>query len=275
MGMSWAEHTVEIEAPIEISFDAIVDYESFPGWQGAVDSVDVLSQTKDGLGEDVHLFVDAKVRKIDYVLRYSYDRPTEIRWDFVEGNGMRDVDGVYTFEELGPSRTRATYKLGADPEIPVPGMVARRVHKQLVQRSVEDLKHEAERRYAAEGAEPGVADEEADETEDKKEGWAPEPSPYEAAGAGQSGADWEPKARREPPSSRPAGGRTAIPSLSELPGELLSRADALRKNPVTESKELAESAVRAGRSLTSLALELGKEAADRVDRALSGRSGRR
>ena len=30
MGMSWAEHSVEIEAPIEVCFDAIVDYESFP-----------------------------------------------------------------------------------------------------------------------------------------------------------------------------------------------------------------------------------------------------
>jgi hypothetical protein len=145
--MSWAEHSVEIEAPIETSFDAIVDYESFPRWQDAVDSVEVASRTADGLGEDVHLFVDAKVRKIDYVLRYSYTRPTEIRWDFVEGNGMRDVDGVYTLESLGPDRTRATYKLGADPEIPVPGMILRRTHRQLVKRSVEDLKTEAERRH--------------------------------------------------------------------------------------------------------------------------------
>lgn len=157
MGMSWAEHSVEIEAPVETSFDAIVDYESFPGWQDAVDSVEVLSRTKDGLGEQVRLFVDAKVRKIDYVLRYRYRRPTRIEWDFVEGNGMRNVDGVYTLEELGPERSRATYKLGADPEIPVPGMVLRRTHKGLVKRSVEDLKREAERRFArAAPAGPGV-----------------------------------------------------------------------------------------------------------------------
>src|SRR5688572_1522613 len=149
MGMNWAEHSTEIDAPIETSFDAIVDYESFPGWQDAVDSVEVLSRTGDGLGENVKLFVDAKVKKINYTLRYSYDRPTEIRWDFVEGNGMRDVDGVYTLESLGPERTRATYKLGADPEVPVPGMVLRRTHKALVKRSVEDLKAEAERRHAA------------------------------------------------------------------------------------------------------------------------------
>src|SRR5512134_3268811 len=112
MGMSWAEHSVEIDAPIEIAFDAIVDYESFPGWQNAVDRVEVIDHTSEGIGQTVKLFVDAKVRKIDYVLRYSYERPTRIEWDFVEGNGMRALDGVYSLEELGPDRTRATYKLG-------------------------------------------------------------------------------------------------------------------------------------------------------------------
>ena len=101
MGMSWAEHTEEIDAPIDVCFDAIVDYESFPGWQGAVDSVKVTSRTKDGLGEDVHLFVDAKVRKIDYVLRYRYDRPTEIRWDFV------DVAHPVALDEVPPDLGRA------------------------------------------------------------------------------------------------------------------------------------------------------------------------
>ena len=28
MGMSWAEQSLEVEAPIEVAFDAIVDYES-------------------------------------------------------------------------------------------------------------------------------------------------------------------------------------------------------------------------------------------------------
>ena len=109
----------------------------------------MIDRTPDGLGQDVRLFVDAKIRKIDYVLRYSYTRPTEIRWDFVEGNGMRDVDGVYTLESLGPERTRATYNLGADPELPVPGIILRRTHKQLVKRSVQDLRDEAERRHSA------------------------------------------------------------------------------------------------------------------------------
>lgn len=216
MGMNWAEHTTEIDAPIETSFDAIVDYESFPGWQDAVDSIEVLSRTAEGLGQDVRLFVDAKVRKIDYTLRYSYTRPTEIRWDFVEGNGMRDVDGVYTLESLGPDRTRATYKLGADPEIPVPGIVLRRTHKALVKRSVEDLKREAERRHAAGEAPvapapaapaPAAQEEPAlpENPPEQPEYEAP-PAPAAAETSQEPAGDWAPKAERDPPAPEPAGG---------------------------------------------------------------------
>lgn len=241
MGMNWAEHTTEIEAPIETSFETIVDYESFPGWQDAVDSVEVLSRTKDGLGENVRLFVDAKVRKIDYQLRYSYARPTEIRWEFVDGNGMGDMDGVYTLESLGPARTRATYKLGADPEIPVPGMVLRRTHKTLVKRSVEDLKAEAERRHAA-GPREAAAEPEAA---------APEAAAPETGTAAPGGRDeeWAPKAEREPPAPTPSGGSSSKPgSLSEVPGALASK----------------------GISIAGGALRAGRGVAGRIDRLLSG-----
>jgi hypothetical protein len=158
-GLNWAEHTVEIEAPIETCFAAIVDYESFPEWQRAVVDTEVLDRHKDGLGKRVNLVVDAKVRKVDYTLDYRYQRPTLIEWDFVEGNGINDADGSYRFEDLGAGRTRATYKFGLEVGIPLPGPVARRAHKQTLKGSVEDLKTEAERR--AQAAKP-----EKDETYD-------------------------------------------------------------------------------------------------------------
>lgn len=239
MGMSWAEHTLEIEAPVDTCFEAITDYESFPSWQNAVDSVEVLDRTRDGIGRRVKLFVDAKVRKIDYVLDYSYERPHRIEWDFVEGNGMRDVDGAYTLEEAGPNRTRATYKLGADPEIPVPGPVARRVHKQLVKRSVEDLKREAERRRGEAGVPP------------KR----------------QRARDWRPRAARDP-GAPPGGGEPpepepALAAVTSLPGAVIGRAMGLARGA-------AETALEFGRGAAETALEVGRDVADRVDRRLSG-----
>jgi uncharacterized membrane protein len=149
MGLNWAEHTVEIAAPIKTCFDAITDYETFPTWQSAVVDTEVLDWDDQGRGKRVRLFVDAKVRKVDYTLDYRYDAPGRIEWDFVEGNGINDADGQYLFEDLGGDRTRATYKLGLEVGIPLPGPVARRAHKSTLKASVEDLKREAERRAAS------------------------------------------------------------------------------------------------------------------------------
>ena len=153
MGMNWAEHSVEIEAPIETCFEAIVDYESFPSWQNAIDSIAVKTRTPDGLGEDVQLFVDAKVRKIDYTLRYRYARPTASvglrHRQRDEGHGR-----LLRLHRAGARRTRARYNLGADADLPIPGIVVRRTHRSLVKRSVEDLKREAERRFAVAGSAP-------------------------------------------------------------------------------------------------------------------------
>ena len=149
MGLNWAEHTVEIDAPIETCFAAIIDYETFPTWQGAVVDTEVLDWDSKGRGQRVRLFIDAKVRKVDYTLDYSYDQPTRIEWDFVEGNGINDADGHYLFEDLGNDRTRATYKLGLEVGIPLPGPVARRAHRSTLKGSVDDLKREAERRAAS------------------------------------------------------------------------------------------------------------------------------
>lgn len=282
MGMSWAEHSLEVEAPIEVAFDAIVDYESFPRWQNAVERIEVIDHTSEGLGQTVRLYVDAKIRKIDYTLRYRYERPARIEWDFVEGNGMRDVDGVYTFEDLGGGRCRATYKLGADPEVPVPGFVLRRTHKQLVQRSVEDLKREAERRAAeAPTPEPAAAPAPPE----------PEPAPAQpepGAAAAPAAEPWVPMAarvRRQTVPPRRAAATPPPPPPSRGEGGADPRAGApegLRASPPGGPEELADraaeaaaQAVRMGRDVADAALrtgmEVGRHLVERIDRKLAGR----
>jgi len=292
MGMSWAEHSLEVDAPIEVAFDAIVDYESFPRWQNAVDRTEVIDHTPEGIGQTVRLYVDAKIRKIDYTLRYRYERPARIEWDFVEGNGMRDLDGVYSFEDLGGGRCRATYKLGADPEIPVPGFVLKRTHKQLVQRSVEDLKREAERR-AAEAPQPGsVPPPQAapvtpppeavppgaapgppaspPEPEPEPAGAPPPPEPEPATAA--SAGSWVPMAvrvRREaappprpsagpaPPPTSPRSAPPPPPSSAER-DPLADGAEGAGASPQGGPEELADRAAEAA----AQAVRIGRDVAD-------------
>ena len=109
---------------------------------------EVVERGPDGLGKIVELEVDAKVRKVTYRLRYHYDPPHRLWWDFVEGDGVSYIDGEYLFEPDGDG-TRATYRLGVDAGVPIPGFIAKRLNQGVMGRSVRDLKAEAEARYLA------------------------------------------------------------------------------------------------------------------------------
>jgi uncharacterized protein YndB with AHSA1/START domain len=224
MGLNWAEHTVEIDAPIETCFAAIIDYETFPKWQGAVVDTEVLDWDSKGRGKRVRLFIDAKVRKVDYTLDYSYDEPTLIEWDFVEGNGINGADGHYTFEDLGGDRTRATYKLGLEVGIPLPGPVARRAHKTTLKGSVDDLKKEAERRAAsARQASNGNKAEPPKEPEPQAE--SPESAAREAKLAEKAGVKPPPRRPAPPPiETEDWAANDGSTNLIELPVRVAGRA---------------------------------------------------
>ena len=124
-------------------FDALVDYESFPDWQRAVKSCEVLTRDRRGRGKEVAFEVDAKVRSISYTLDYSYEEPHLISWRYVEGD-MRDVDGEFVFEDQGDGTTLATYALRLDPGLPLPGRMVNMLSEQVMQGSMEDLKQRVE-----------------------------------------------------------------------------------------------------------------------------------
>ena len=108
MGLNWAEHTVEIDAPIETCFEAIIDYETFPKWQSAVVDTEVLDWDSKGRGKRVRLFIDAKVRKVDYTLDYSYDEPERIELGLRRGERhqrrRRRITCSRTSVAIGPAR---------------------------------------------------------------------------------------------------------------------------------------------------------------------------
>ena len=260
MGLNWAEHTVEIAAPIKTCFDAITDYETFPKWQSAVVDTEVLDWDDQGRGKRVRLVVDAKVRKVDYTLDYRYDEPTRIEWDFVEGNGINDADGHYLFEDLGQDRTRATYKFGLEVGIPLPGPVARRAHKSTLKGSVEDLKREAERRVASAPAarpEPPPAETPAEDSSAERE----------ARLAEQVGIKRHERPSPPPPPPEPTEdwGSDGSHSVGELPGLLVGEAASIGRrvagDGVKTARDLSEGAASAGIGAARRAAKAGRELA--------------
>jgi hypothetical protein len=136
-------HSLLIEAEPAVCFDEITSYETFPEWQAAVKEVDVLSRDSAGRGRDVRFVIDAKVRVVSYTLRYSYERPHLVTWDYLDGD-VRSVDGDYVFEDQGDGTTLATYSLEINPGVWLPGPVKKLLTEQVMKRSVEDLKRRVE-----------------------------------------------------------------------------------------------------------------------------------
>ena len=91
--------------------------------------------------------IDAMVRHVSYTLKYSYEEPGRIWWEMAAGD-VAGVEGEYLLEPEDDGGTLATYRLGIDPGVPVPGLIARRLTKGVMRRSVTDLRDEIERRAA-------------------------------------------------------------------------------------------------------------------------------
>ena len=132
-----------IEASPQACFDAITDYETFPDWQAAVESVEVVSRWPDGLGREVAFRVDARVKTIAYRLEYSYEPPHCVTWEYLGGD-VKDIDGSFEFEDQGDGQTLAIYSVLLDAGVWLPGPVARVLNGQVMKRSVEDLKRRVE-----------------------------------------------------------------------------------------------------------------------------------
>jgi uncharacterized membrane protein len=147
MGNIKGDRSVEIDAPIERCYEIAADIENAPDWQGSLKDVEVLERDGERRPLVVETESDAKVKTVRARLRFSYDPPTGIRWVQEKGD-TKSLTGSWRFEDLGASRTRATYALEADPGRML-GMLLRgpaetKVRDFLVGNAAEGLKEKAE-----------------------------------------------------------------------------------------------------------------------------------
>lgn len=143
MARKRAERQIVIAGTPQRCFDEIVDYESFPEWQGAVRACKVVRRDKNGLAERVEFEIDAKLKTVRYTLDYSYEKPHLVKWRYVEGD-VRDVDGELVLEERGDGETLATYALRIDPGVWLPGRVSDMLSGTVMHGALEDLKKRVE-----------------------------------------------------------------------------------------------------------------------------------
>jgi hypothetical protein len=91
----------------------------------------------------VEFEIDAKLKRVRYVLRYSYEPPGWIGWEYVEGD-VEDVGGEFVLEQADDGVTLATYRLTLDAGVWLPGPVKKVLRDQVMKGAVDDLKRRVE-----------------------------------------------------------------------------------------------------------------------------------
>jgi uncharacterized membrane protein len=132
--------TLEIDAPAEALYDVAADIASYPEWATGVKEVEVLESTPDGQVERARFVLEGFVREIEYVLRYTHDRPNRLSWVAEEDSkDVRMLEGSYTFSPVDGA-TEVVYALRVEPNFTLPGFLRRQAEKQIVTTALRGLR---------------------------------------------------------------------------------------------------------------------------------------
>ena len=136
--------TAEIDASPQQCFDALIDFERLPEWQGAVREARVLERDEAGRGSVVEYVVDARVKTVRYRLRQIYEEPARLASEYLGGD-FRDFAGEWRFGASGGG-THAELELRIDPGRFVPGPLRAAIADAVMRRALRDLKAYVESR---------------------------------------------------------------------------------------------------------------------------------
>jgi uncharacterized membrane protein len=132
-----------VNAPVDKIIDALTSFETFPEWQGAVLECEVLERDAEGRGSRIRMKVDAKIRKVEYIVRYTYDLPNGFSWEQESGD-LKENTGVYRFTPREDGGTDVTVDIVAEVGFFVPGPMKNLIRDQSLKNAMRELKKRVE-----------------------------------------------------------------------------------------------------------------------------------
>ena len=132
--------TLEIDAPPEELYDVAADVAAYPEWASGVKEVEVLSTDGDGKVDRARFVLEGFVKEIEYVLKYTHDRPHVLSWVAEESDDLEMLEGSYQFEPAEQGATEVVYTLSVEPNFIIPGFIKRQAEKQIVTTALRGLR---------------------------------------------------------------------------------------------------------------------------------------
>lgn len=103
-----------LDAPIDRCWTVVEDVPSAPEWQNGLVKMDVIERDDQGRALVCDAVSDAKLRKVQTRVRFTYEAPTRLAWSMIDGE-LDSMEGSWELEDLGGGRTQVTYALAVDP----------------------------------------------------------------------------------------------------------------------------------------------------------------
>ena len=131
--------TLEIDAPAEDLYDVAADVAAYPDWASGVKEVEVLESDENGRVDRARFVVEGFIREIEYILKYTHDRPGTLSWVAEESDDLKMLEGSYQFTTKDDA-TEVVYSLTVEPKFTVPGFLRRQAEKQIVTTALRGLR---------------------------------------------------------------------------------------------------------------------------------------
>ena len=132
--------TLEIDATPEELYDTAADVAAYPEWASGVKEVEVLAVDGEGRVDRARFVLEGFVKEIEYVLRYTHDRPNLLSWVAEESDDLKMLEGSYQFDSTDEGATEVVYSLRVEPNFIIPGFIKRQAEKQIVTTALRGLR---------------------------------------------------------------------------------------------------------------------------------------
>jgi ribosome-associated toxin RatA of RatAB toxin-antitoxin module len=131
---------LEIDASPEVLYDVAADVASYPEWASGVKEVEVLGLDDQGRVDRARFVLEGFVKEIEYVLKYTHDRPKVLSWVAEESSDLKMLEGSYQFSPTENGSTEVVYALTVDTKFTIPGFIKRQAEKQIVNTALRGLR---------------------------------------------------------------------------------------------------------------------------------------
>ena len=144
--MPEVKRSVRIDAPVDVVFKVIADYESYPEFLPEVEQIRVERSSE--LKCRVHYGVRV-IKRVEYCVEIDADPPTSTRWRMISGGGpIKSNSGSWTLEADGDGTT-AHYRLDISFGRMVPGKIQTKLAEASLPTMLDHFKKRAEQKAAA------------------------------------------------------------------------------------------------------------------------------